>query len=201
MEISHTQRLAKVLRWLVTLVFACNLLLLPLLPGYVLMYIQANGTAAFSFNALLGSMRTLLSYEVPAWEILLLRPLQLLATQSLHAGATFWLTSLFFLGCGLCTACILWQARHILGTIVAMSPFQMANAVAMERAALGCWGIAALALLRLIFWFVLLRNSSPLFTYTALLVPLAFVLGLLFLVMSALFRQAAELKEDNDLTI
>ena len=34
-----------------------------------------------------------------------------------------------------------------------------------------------------------------------LFVPAFFMAGLLFLVMSALFRQAAELKEDQDLTI
>ena len=45
------------------------------------------------------------------------------------------------------------------------------------------------------------RETWPLFTYTALFIPAFFMGGLLFLVMSALFRQAAELKEDQDLTI
>ena len=46
-----------------------------------------------------------------------------------------------------------------------------------------------------------LKNLAPLFTYNALAIPAFFMGGLLFLVMSALFRQAAELKEDQDLTI
>ena len=42
---------------------------------------------------------------------------------------------------------------------------------------------------------------KPFFTYNTLFVPVFFMAGLLFMVMSALFRQAAELKEDQDLTI
>lgn len=38
-------------------------------------------------------------------------------------------------------------------------------------------------------------------TYNAVAIPIFFMAGLLFLVMSALFGQAAELKEDQDLTI
>ncbi|RKI70554.1 DUF2975 domain-containing protein [bacterium 1xD42-67] len=41
------------------------------------------------------------------------------------------------------------------------------------------------------------RRGRPLCRF----VPAFFIRGLLFLVMSALFRQAAELKEDQDLTI
>ena len=37
--------------------------------------------------------------------------------------------------------------------------------------------------------------------YNALFIPVFFMAGLVFMVMSALFRQAAELKEDQDLTI
>ena len=44
-------------------------------------------------------------------------------------------------------------------------------------------------------------SIGPLFTYNALFVPVFFMAGLLCMVMSALFRQAAELKEDQDLTI
>ena len=44
-------------------------------------------------------------------------------------------------------------------------------------------------------------SIGPVLTYNALFVPVFFLAGLLFLVMSALFRQAAELQEDQDLTI
>ena len=63
------------------------------------------------------------------------------------------------------------------------------------------WGIALLAAVRMAVWFLRLRSAAPLFTFTALFIPVSLMAGLLFLVMSALFRQAAELKEDQDLTI
>ena len=61
--------------------------------------------------------------------------------------------------------------------------------------------IALLAAVRMAVWFLRLRSAAPLFTFTALFIPVSLMAGLLFLVMSALFRQAAELKEDQDLTI
>lgn len=61
--------------------------------------------------------------------------------------------------------------------------------------------ISGAALVRLVLWLWSEGNVWPLFTYTALFIPAFFMGGLLFLVMSALFRQAAELKEDQDLTI
>ena len=60
---------------------------------------------------------------------------------------------------------------------------------------------ALLAAVRMAVWFLRLRSAAPLFTFTALFIPVSLMAGLLFLVMSALFRQAAELKEDQDLTI
>ena len=77
----------------------------------------------------------------------------------------------------------------------------MANARSMKRAALCCWVISAASLVRLILWLWAEGNPAPLFTYTALFIPAFFMAGLLFQVMSALFRQAAEMKEDQDLTI
>ena len=55
--------------------------------------------------------------------------------------------------------------------------------------------------MRLAVWLWWDGTLAPLFTYTTLFVPAFFMAGLLFLVMSALFGQAAELKEDQDLTI
>ena len=58
-----------------------------------------------------------------------------------------------------------------------------------------------MALIRCLWELSQLKNLAPLFTYNALAIPVFFMGGLLFLVMSALFRQAAELQEDQDLTI
>ena len=89
----------------------------------------------------------------------------------------------------------------MLDTILQGNPFQNANARALKRAAVCCWVISGLALVRLVLWLWAEGNPAPLFTYTALFVPAFFMAGLLFLVMSALFRQAAGLQEDQDLTI
>ena len=48
-------------------------------------------------------------------------------------------------------------------------------------------------------WFY--QSLRPLATYNALFVPIFTMFGLLCLVMSALFRQATEMKAENDLTI
>ena len=111
------------------------------------------------------------------------------------------LLTVFFWLCGTCTALILWQAKTVLDTILAGAPFQLANARALRLAAVCCWIISGAALVRLALWLWAEGNLAPLFTYTALFVPAFFMAGLLFLVMSALFRQAAELQEDQDLTI
>ena len=107
----------------------------------------------------------------------------------------------FFWICGCCTAVILWQAKRILDTILAGEPFQMANAVSMNRAAAACWVISAVALVRFVAETVILWNPVTVFTYNTLFIPCFFMAGLLFRVMAALFRQAAELQEDQDLTI
>ena len=106
----------------------------------------------------------------------------------------------FFWICGCCTAVILWQAKRILDTILAGEPFQMANAVSMNRAA-ACWVISAAALVRFVAETVILWNPVTFFTYNTLFIPCFFMAGLLFRVMAALFHQAAELQEDQDLTI
>lgn len=50
MGYSYTQRLAQILRWLVTAVLAVNILILPLMPGYILLFQQITGTDAFSLT-------------------------------------------------------------------------------------------------------------------------------------------------------
>ena len=109
--------------------------------------------------------------------------------------------TLFLLFSGVCAAVILWQGRRVLKTILRGQPFSMENAVSLRRAAVCGFLIAAAALVRLVFSLFYTRSLLPLTTYNALFVPIFAMFGLLCLVMSALFRQAAELKAENDLTI
>ena len=108
---------------------------------------------------------------------------------------------LFLWFCGVCTAVMLWQARRVLSTVCARTPFCSANARSMGRAAVCCFLIAAAALARVCWGFWFYRSIQPLLTYNALFCPIFLMGGLLCMVMSALFRQATELKEENDLTI
>ena len=64
-----------------------------------------------------------------------------------------------------------------------------------------CFIISLAALIRVIFSVISYRSPAPLWTYNALFVPIFAMAGLLCLVMSALFRQAAEMKAEQDLTI
>ena len=183
------KKLAKALKMLVTITFACNLLAFFFVPGMAMM----KGTE---------ELLKLIPYENP-FEL----PVRLLIV---FAQAWFWVwqrggyeivLTLFLLFCGSCTAVILWQARRVLDTVLAGETFTMENAVNMKRAAICCLLISAAAFIRLIWGFTYYRSIRPLLTYNALFVPV-FAMGfLLCMVMSALFRQAAEMKAENDLTI
>ena len=197
MEKTNVQKLAKILKLLVTITFVCNLIILPLVPGIVGIGFEAEGWGAFE---------GIIPYESSPWQM------------PVRVGITFLLAcwqylfrvwrseyaavlTFFLEACGVCTAVILWQARWVLNTILEGNPFQQKNGVCMKRAAGCCFAISIAALLRTFWRFWYYGSIAPLFTYNALFVPLFAMGGLLCMVMSALFRQATELKEENDLTI
>ena len=107
----------------------------------------------------------------------------------------------FLLFSGCCTAVILWQGRRVLDTVLKGNPFVMDNAKSLKTAAMCCFLISGAALVRLVWGFTYYQSIAPLLTYNALFVPIFLMGGLLFMVMSALFRQAAGIKAENDLTI
>ena len=108
--------------------------------------------------------------------------------------------ALFLLLTGVCGGVILVQGIRILSSVSDGTPFLPQNAVYLRRAARPCFLITAGAAGRTLF--TLCREGvSALLSYTALFVPVSIMFGLLFLVMSALFHRAAELKAENDLTI
>ena len=189
------KQVAGVLRVLVTITFVCNLLALIMVPGMAMMrdgrelvdgvvYFRLNGENVGQI------LLRLAGFAIAAWS-----EIWMFGTNYAQVLAIF----LFFCGC--CTAVILWQARRVLDTILAGAPFSFANAANMTRAAGCCLLISLAALARLIWGFTTYHSIRPLLTYNALFVPV-FAMGfLLCMVMSALFRQAAELKAENDLTI
>ena len=197
MERTKVQRLAKTLRVLVRIAFVCNLIALFFVPAIVLL--SPLELFQFAVDRLLNLLRI-----VPLGEDDIYIPTLMLV---LSCWQMMWLepTSLPYVGflllCGVCSAQMLYQARQVLDTILAGTPFVLKNALALKRAAACCWVIAGAALLRMILELIALKNPAPLITYNAAAIPIFLMGGLLFLVMSALFRQAAELQEDQDLTI
>ena len=187
MKTVSVQKIAKILTALVNIALICNLLALFFVPGLVLIK---------------GPQEPMAPYENP-----LELPARLLAVFALswrwiwQAGAFAAVLAVFLLFSGCCTAVVLLQGRRVLKTILRGEPFSMENAVSLNRAALCAFLIAAAALIRLLFSLVWYGSIRPLLTYNALFVPIFAMAGLLCLVMSALFRQAAELKAENDLTI
>ena len=193
MEKTSVQKLAGVLKLLVTITFICNLVALFLVPGCSRLRSLdelVEGALYFSNESSLAVTARMVGYFVSAWQEVWL-----------FGGPYAAVLTSFLLFCGICTAVILWQARRVLDTILAGNTFTFENAANMRRAAVCCFLIAAAALVRTVWGFGYYASLRPLFTYNALFCPVFLMGGLLCLVMSALFRQAAELKAENDLTI
>lgn len=109
--------------------------------------------------------------------------------------------SLFLWACGICSAIMLWQAKWVVESVLREDTLSFANAVSMKRAAYCCLGISAAALIRAVWSLCYYHSAVPLVSYNTLFIPVFLVAGLLCMVFSALFRQAAEVKAENDLTI
>ena len=184
------QRLARVLRGLVIAVFLCNLIALFLVPGLVFSEGDLTVTGYSVLQGLAVQLRMLaLCWSWTIW-------LVMWAEHAHLVGA-----ALFLLFCGVCTAVLLWQGKRVLDTICSGIPFHPENGVRMRRAALCCFLIAAAALGRTCWGLWTLGSIRPLVTYNTLFCPVFLLAGLFCLVQSALFRQAAELKSENDLII
>lgn len=197
MESTAVQKIAKVLNVLVLIALICNIVILYLVPSAV--FVSGGG------GLLEGVCSYLSGILFPGEDDIVLA--------GIAGSALVWLAgwcemdaygivlTLFLVFSGVCTAVILWQARRVLRTILRGKPFSMENAASLKRAAVCAFLIAAAALARVVWSVWYYRSALPLASYNALFVPLFAMAGLLCLVMSALFRQAAELKAENDLTI
>lgn len=189
------KKLARVLRVLVIIVFVCNLIALFLVPAIVIM------SPGRMVESIVRDWELWTTGEDPGdlyypFSFLFLLSWLGVCTEPYYAALV-----LLLVLCGAGTAIILWQAKRVLDTIIKGNPFTLDNAGNLKRAAVCCFVISGAALVRLVSGLIYRGNISPLLTYNALFVPLFLMAGLLFMVMSALFRQAAELKEENDLTI
>lgn len=195
MERTSIEKIVNVLRTLVIVVFVCNLLALLLVPG--LAALSADGGFEQVAQAVLSALK-FPGYEGQG-EIAL--PLFLvLAWAGIWSDVYTVLLAVFLWICGVSTAVILWQAKRVLDGMRRAEIFCVANAIYLRRAAVCCFVISGVSLL----WAVcraVLGGVVELFSLSTLFFPVFFLTALLFLIMSALFRQAFVLKTDNDLTI
>ena len=189
MEKTGVQKLAGILKILVTFTIGCNLLALFLVPGLAMMrgFAPLLGLTAYESTLELPARMGMVFVMSWAWVW--------------RSGAYDVVLTLFLLFCGCCTAVILWQGRQVLDTILAGTPFAARNAVSLRRAGLCCFLISCAALLRLVWGLFYYQSAAPILTYNALFVPVFLMAGQLCQEMAALFRQAGELQAENDLTI
>ena len=196
MRSASVQKIAKLLNVLVLAALICNLVILYLVPAVVLTGSEGllEGVVSYFHGIFFPGEDDILMAAVAASALL-----WIFGWSSLNAYEL--VLTLFLIFAGIQTAVILWQARRVLKTILRGEPFAFENAVGLRRAAVCCFLIAGAALTRVIFSVCYYRSPLPLASYNALFVPMFAMGGLLCLVMSALFRQAAEMKAENDLTI
>ncbi len=191
------EKLAGVLRVLVEVTFVCNLIALFLVPALVVL--QAEGVTVTEYlfgqfhpgedGGLTGDWVLLLTAWLWVWK-------------AAPAAAS----ALLLAFCGCCTAVILRQGRRVLDTVLRGMPFCRENAVSFRRAAVAAFAVAAASLVRWgvdVYLFRAYYHSSTasLPAFDAVAAPIFAMAGLLSLILSALFRQAAELKAENELTI
>ena len=194
MEKIPVQKIARVLYVLVLAALVCNIIALYLVPTAV--FLGGEGLLEGIAEYLTGI------FHPDPDDIVMARVFASAAAWTfVWTSAYNTALTLFLLVSGCCTAVILWQARRVLSTILRGEPFSTENAASLRRAAWACFLIAGAALVRVIFSVCYYHSPLPLASYNALFVPMFAMGGLLCLVMSALFRQAAELKAENDLTI
>ncbi len=199
MEQASVQRLARVLRVLVIITFVCNLIALLMIPMLVSMYGELSVGEMIDWG--MDGLSYLFEMESTPRDYFPFTMMFFYAWIVVWTDEFMGVLTIFLWVCGVCTATILWQGKRVLGTILKGNPFVLDNAKSLKRAAVCCFVISGAALARLIWGFIYYQSIAPLFTYNALFVPIFLMGGLLFMVMSALFRQAAELKAENDLTI
>lgn len=194
MQTTSVQKIARILDALVLIALICNIVILYLVPAAVL----SGGPGLLSgVGKYLGGIFHPGEDGIVAAGVAGSFLSWFWCWQDAHSLVLI----LFLVVSGICTAVMLQQGRHVLKTILQGEPFSMENAISLKRAAVCCFMISLAALIRVIFSVLYYSSPAPLWTYNALFIPMFAMAGLLCLVMSALFRQAAELQAENSLTI
>lgn len=104
----------------------------------------------------------------------------------------YWFLLPFFYLTGLLALSLVYELRRIFRTFNKRDPFLMQNAKSLKNMALSAFAIAFLYVVKMVFF-----NS-----FLTVILTMVFIIGGLFaLILAEVFRQAAVVKEENDLTI
>ena len=185
------QRLAQVVRICIIILLVINILALVLMPAVV----------SVSYNTKTGQWLGLedgIRFAVESGDLF---SFWLFSWGWIFRGFYTASLSIFLWACGICSAILLWQAKRVVESVLTGDTLSFANAANMKRAAFCCMGISAAALIRMVWGMIYYKSVIPVVSYNTLFIPVFLVAGLFCLVLSALFRQAAEVKAENDLTI
>ena len=109
-----------------------------------------------------------------------------------HPGGNYYFMLAFVISCGMLILGILFEAFRVLSTLIRDEPFSKRNGVSFRNASVFSFLIAFLFLVKIIF-------LPSILTFVCL--GVFFLLGFFLIVMSQLFRIAAQIKEENELTI
>lgn len=195
-------RLAKAAKVVVSLLMVCTIVGMASIPAMVLL--TPEGFCQGILDKLLHLLRI---KPLPAEQAELYIPLWWTFAVILVSWGEVWSQWVWIVHMAVMMVCavsllmVLRQARDVLDAVLAGDPFRRRSADAMRRASYGCWVIAGGALVWLIAEMCLSVSSAPLYGGHFLLIPTFLLAGLLFLLLSALLCQAAELQEEQDLTI
>lgn len=195
---TSVQKLARVVRVLIIVLFVINILALLFVPWISVLATVWDPEIKYLTDAVYYYFGGYDISEIPRAIVDVWVAIWVLVTQ--HDLYVI-ILMVFLWVCGICTAIVLWQGKRVLDTILRADTFSFANASNMKRAAVCCFIISGSALVRTIWSLCTYENIGALFTYNFLFVPVFLIAGLICLVMSALFRQAAEMKAEQDLTI
>lgn len=190
MKRTASQKIADALILLSILALLAEALLLPWIGAFSCFRSDLPGGVSF------GSLMAVFAYDFDDGLGSLLR-LTMESWTHPHSAAL----ALFLWVVALCGAVILVQGIRILATVADGAPFSPRNALSLRWAGCACFVIAAGALGRTVFTLCWEGSPAALASYTALFVPLFIMAGLLCLVFSGLFHQAAKMKAENDLTV
>jgi hypothetical protein len=107
-------------------------------------------------------------------------------------GQNYWFLLIFLAITGVFCLVIVYELRKIFKTLKKREPFQRDNVTSLKRIAIMALLISAAYVIKIIFYVSFL---------TIILMMAFLIMGLFALILSEVFRQAIDVKEENDLTI